>query len=211
MQGSEVYPCPLSGVRLGPRSPLLKNTPRAQSKAVAEGEFQCVSIDATVRVAMTLKGQANYRASKAKKASAVLPESQARRTVLTVRGRTGAVVGMWLVKSEKAMDFSDALSAYFPHAYRQQVATFFSDDPSARLFTDLKGIFLCLEFLCLDPVHLVIVYVQSHLRKRTPGSQYLRLIMNKINKTNEIFHPGTWGAPYRGVGDVDLSHAEQCT
>ena len=56
-------------------------------------EFLCISIDATLKVAMSIKGEASYRSSHS------IPK-QALRRVLTVRGRTGAVLAMQLIKAK---------------------------------------------------------------------------------------------------------------
>ena len=161
---------------------------RLITQCCEHSEFTHMSIDATVRIAMSLKGQANYRASRAKKEAAALPEEEAKRSVLTARGRTGAVLGMWLIRSEATNHVSDALAGHFPQDYRQQVVAIFSDDPSNLMFATLRRVFSELTFLCLDSVHLVIVYLQAHYRKRTAGSQYLRIIMHKLNKVDTSFN-----------------------
>lgn len=56
-------------------------------------EFLCISIDVTLKVAMSIKGEASYRSSRS------IP-NQALRRVLTVRSRTGAVLAMQLIKAK---------------------------------------------------------------------------------------------------------------
>ena len=51
-----------------------------------------VGMDATVKIAMRIRGQACYRASKETKEGAAIPEERARRRVLTMLGRTGVPV-----------------------------------------------------------------------------------------------------------------------
>ena len=172
-------------------------------------EFSHLSMDATVRVAMRLKGQANYRASKATRQKCLFPDGEAKRAVLTLRGRTGAVVGMWLTKDETSENCRVVLEEHFPIIFRQQVIAFFVDAPSGLMFTELQVVFNRLVYLCLDPVHLVIVYLQSHNRKATKGCKYLRVIMNKLNKVSSSFQSGSWGPVYRGFEDVELTHPEE--
>ncbi|CAL1156102.1 unnamed protein product [Cladocopium goreaui] len=57
-------------------------------------EFLCLSIDATLKVCMTVQGQANYRASAQTRNAACFDDEHSLRRVLTIRGRTGAVLGM---------------------------------------------------------------------------------------------------------------------
>ena len=51
-------------------------------------EFVHLSMDATVRMAMRIKGQGNYREPKEKRAQYLVGDSDAKRRILTVRGRT---------------------------------------------------------------------------------------------------------------------------
>ena len=57
-------------------------------------EFLCLSIDATLKVCMTVQGQANYRASAQTRNAACFDDEHSLRRVLTIRGRTGNVLGM---------------------------------------------------------------------------------------------------------------------
>ena len=114
-------------------------------------EFTHLLMDCTVRVAMRLKGQANYRCSKATRALSVFPDGAALRRVLTVRGRTGAVLGMWLIPDETAEYCSVKLALEFPGQYRQQVICVFCDYPSSRLFFLVEGTLLGASFLMFGP------------------------------------------------------------
>ena len=57
-------------------------------------EYVCVSADATLKVCMALKGQASYTAKADLCNSACVGDSEALRRLLTVRGRTEAVLGL---------------------------------------------------------------------------------------------------------------------
>ena len=65
-------------------------------------EFIHLCVDGTVRVAMRIRGQENYRASKKARNAAPIPDSRALRRVLGVRGRMGAVLLLRLVASEES-------------------------------------------------------------------------------------------------------------
>ena len=77
-------------------------------------EFQVISIDATIKCCMGVLGQVSYRAPKAKRDQAPFDDDHAFRRVLTVRGRTGAVLGMCAMASEKAEDVCMALTEMLP-------------------------------------------------------------------------------------------------
>ena len=151
-------------------------------KCFQHEEWLHLSIDATVKVLMGVKGQANYRQPAYVRSVALYDDAAALRRVLTVRGRTGAVLGMWPLKDESAETIGSCLYANVPRNVLEQVRHIATDDPSEALLTRLREHLPNLRFLSLDPVHLVIVYAAAHFRKRTPGQRYLRTIMNKFNK-----------------------------
>ena len=81
------------------------------------------------------------------------------------------------------------------------------DAPSSSLFDALKAYFHQLTFLCLDPVHLVITFLQVNYRRRTRGLRYLRQVMNKLNKVDPAYSAVSWGPAYSG-GPMELSQSE---
>ena len=123
-------------------------------------EFGVMSLDATIKCCMGVMGQESYRASKQKRNAAPFDDRAALRRVLTARGRTGAVLAMIAVPSEKAEDVSAALSEALPPRGLQQVQCVASDCASMKLYTNLRRIMPNLQCLTLDPVHLPIVYEQ---------------------------------------------------
>ena len=67
---------------------------------IAHEEFQCLSVDATLRVCLRLMGQASYRSSRADRAQAAFNDEASKRRILTARGRSRtaadlSVVGAW--------------------------------------------------------------------------------------------------------------------
>ena len=121
-------------------------------------EFESISIDATVKCCMSVMGQESYRCSSAKRNSAPFGDDTAYRRVLTVRGRTSAVLAMSAIQTERAEDVRAALADALPPAGLQQVQCVAADNASLKLYTELVRIMPNLHALCLDPIHLSIVY-----------------------------------------------------
>ena len=108
---------------------------------VAHDEFVVASIDATVRVGLRLKGQASYRDSKEKKASASIPDGESRRRVVSFIGRSGAPGFLGLIYDEAADTLAHAFSNGFSDAVKNQVLYIGSDACSAKLFAALSSVF----------------------------------------------------------------------
>ena len=121
-------------------------------------EFMFLSLDATIKCCMGVMGQESYRAPKHKRDAAPFDDTDSLRRVLTVRGRTGAVLAMIPISSEKAEEVCMALGAVLPAAGLQQVQCVASDSASVKLYTHLRRIMPGLQSLLLDPIHLSIVY-----------------------------------------------------
>jgi len=102
-------------------------------------EFTHLSIDATLRCAMRIRGQAPYRASKAERAAAAIDDENALRRVLTIRGRTGAPLCMETIKGESADDVAGWLCGHVEGNILTQVVSAASDAPSGHMFTRLKA------------------------------------------------------------------------
>ena len=155
---------------------------RLQQECVDNEELETLCIDCTLRAARKIKGQADYRCPKAIRELAVYPDAVAFRRICTVRGRTAAVILIYLVRGENTEDIVDRLARELSESDRAQVRNIFSDMPSKKFFLALKVIFINLESLSLDPVHLTIIYEVSNFRKSTPGSRFLRKIRCKLKK-----------------------------
>jgi hypothetical protein len=127
-------------------------------------EYIAISIDATMRSCMPIIGQAHPRASRAVKAAAAIGEADCLRRILTVRGRTGAVLLMLAVKAEKAEETAQAISDNFSISACGQVKYISVDNPSAKLINELTPSMPNLSVMALDPVHLAIAYEYSTWR-----------------------------------------------
>ena len=81
-----------------------------------------------------MKGQADYRASKDKRQSALFGDADAMRRVLSVRGRTGAVLGLWCIQNENADYIAAAFQKHFTDAMLQQCRSLATDCPGRNCF-----------------------------------------------------------------------------
>ena len=163
------------------------------------GEMQHLSMDGTIRCARRVKGQADYLEKAAVRNQALFGDDVALRRILTVRGRTGAVIGMWPVRSEASEEVARVFLDHLGEEHRESCVSIACDDPNHKLFNQLLGVFKNLKFLVLDPVHLVIVYVRCHGGKETPGSSFLRRIMARFNRVDTSTSADFWGPVYNGA------------
>ena len=133
--------CPIKSYQVQSlKSSILKTLEHSQ-------EFLCLSIDATLKVCMTVQGQANYRASAQTRNAACFDDEHSLRRVLTIRGRTGAVLGMVPVPSEESPKIKESLRNLFCNQALFQVRYLATDNPSPKLFRELKEI--CPNLSCL--------------------------------------------------------------
>ena len=174
----------------------------------AASEYTCISIDATLKVAMCIKGQGNYRASAAVRNDACFGDDEALRRVLTVRGQTGAVLAIQLIKGEDANEIGLCLQRSLSTSSRLQVRYVMSDSPSVKLLKALQPVFPNLKGLALDPVHLAIVYEYAQWRKRTPGSKLLRQLLNKVVQHDPQRGMLSWGPLFDGEEWCPLTRQE---
>jgi hypothetical protein len=66
-----------------------------------------------------------------------------------------------------------------PHAARFQIKYVSTDNPSHCMWHSLQQVLPNLRLLCLDVVHLAMVYEHATWRKKTPGSRFLRSVMRR--------------------------------
>ena len=178
-------------------------------EALQADELSSVSIDATVRCCLSIVGQASYRAPAAVRGQAAFDDINSKRRVLTLRGRTNAVVGMVPIAEETAELVAAAIANLLSYRARVTVKHVACDNPSAKLFDALTTIFPNLQTMALDAVHLPIVYEYATWRKRTAGSRYLRRIMAKFTKVDPETGAEAWGDNYNGRGAAPLDRAEE--
>ena len=137
-------------------------------------EFAHLSMDATARMAMRIKGQGNYRETKKQRAQYLVGDSEAKRRILTIRGRTGGFLVLNPVVSEASEHDKGLLLAEVPGSVRSQVEFVASDQPAAALYDHLKLVFPSLRAVYVGEVHLCIVWSVAFWRKSPPGQRVLR-------------------------------------
>ena len=172
-------------------------------------EFIHISMDATVRMAMRLKGQGNYRESKEVRDSYLVGDEDAKRRILIIRGRTGAVLTMSLIKSESSENIKEFFVSTIPPDVRDQVEYLASDQPSPVLFVQLSEALPSLRALYLDEVHFCIVWSVAFWRKSSPGQQALRRVQAKFNRVDLSTPIQQWGCLFTGQEDVSYTQAEE--
>ena len=84
-------------------------------------EFSTVSADGLFKTTQRIIGQADYRASKAERDAAPITDADAVRRILTVRGRTGAVLLVAPTRSESGYDISEMVNDKVPAKCLQQI------------------------------------------------------------------------------------------
>ena len=145
----------------------------------ADKEWLYLSMDATLKVCLKLKGQESYRAAAEKRNNAPFGDDLAWRRLLTVRGRSSAVLLLHPLQSEKSEHVVSVMEECFTEEQLKSVEFVATDSPSAKFYKDLRQICPNLKGMMLDPVHLAIVYEYGHWNKRTPGSKTLRSLLRK--------------------------------
>ena len=107
---------------------------------LAHDEFVHLTMDATIRCARRVKGQADYRASKERREAALFGDEVALRRVLSVRGRTGAVLGLWLLPTEDTDSICAGFRREFSIQMLNQCESLATDCPSGKLFEALADV-----------------------------------------------------------------------
>ncbi|CAE7280042.1 ABCB1 [Symbiodinium necroappetens] len=161
-------------------------------------EFGFLSLDATIKCCMSVMGQESYiPCLKHKRDAAPFDDNDSLRRVLTVRGRTGAVLAMIPVSSEKAEEVTMALGQALPAAGLQQVQCTPSDAASLKLFTQLRRIMPGVELRDQDRY--------ATWRKKTAGAVFLRRVMSKFNGVSVSLPADHWGNFHKGYNTGGLS------
>ena len=165
---------------------------------VLHEELDYVSVDATLRVTMSIMGQRPPRRAERGARISVWTGPDEIRRVVTVRGRTGAVLALWPAPGEGAAVLTELFRTNLCPDVLAKIRFVAHDDPSAVLHRSLREIMPNLLMLCLDTVHLPMVYEYGFWRTRTAGSALLRRIMGKFTLRALDSGAHACGAPYYG-------------
>ena len=161
-------------------------------------EWHYISMDATMKICLKVMGQESYRAPKDRREAAPFPDEIAFRRVLTVRGRSGAVLLLHPLQGEASGQVVAGLRENFTDTQLKQVRHVAYDSPSEELYGELLAICPNMQSLMLDPVHLAIVYEYGFWNKRSAGSKQLRRILHKCSCRGPNMAAGTLGCYYDG-------------
>ncbi|CAE7614134.1 unnamed protein product [Symbiodinium necroappetens] len=133
-----------------------------------------------MRCCLPIMGQARIKSSAEERAEAAFTENMSLRRVFMVRGRTSAVLLMKAARSEDAETACRLLAEEFPASALQQISFVAADNPSRKLYSELKTICPNLQGMSLDTVHLAMAWEYSTTRRRSKGSAALRRILSKF-------------------------------
>ena len=181
---------------------------RMQGALFRGDEWHYISMDATLKLCMKVMGQAPYRASKKVRDEAPFGDDVAWRRLLTIRGRTGAVLMMHPLQSESSEQIVEAMQHTFTEEQLQSVRYVATDSPSEKLLTQLQNICPNLQALMLDPIHLAIVYEYGFWNKKSSGSKQLRRILRKCIAVDASLDKNYWQLLYDGKMARPLGDAE---
>ena len=179
------------------------------SQLLAHYEFETLTMDATVKVCLAIMGQASGANIRKNADAAAMPEEAHLRRLVTVRGRSGSVLALRLVREEAGLDIAAQLKEWFSSEQLAQVKFIGVDQPSRAWHVAFKQVCPALEFLYEDVVHLALNCEKGFGGKRSQGSIALRKILTKFDSVDPQLSCTTWSdEPFVGQGAVPLAQAE---
>ena len=178
-------------------------------QCLQHNRYKYCSADATVKCCMSLRGQANYRASAALRADQAIAEGDKLYRVLTLRGRTGTCRLAEPVVSEAAVHVVPLLCKHMSKEELGQMELLAGDAPSLELEDRLRPHCPKLKGLCLEQTHVSMKYESVQWGRKTKVSKCLRHIMRKclaFSPTTPVEH---WGAMFTSSTVVSTSAKEE--
>lgn len=186
-----------------------KITEALVQEAVTHGEYTYLSIDGTFRVCLSLLGQAKFTASQEERDAQPFSDQESFYRVISVRGRSGAVLALQPSRSESAEELAQVLRLALPQEALVQTRHLASDNPSAKLFAAMSQLLPHLEGLSLDPTHGAMRYEQATNGRKTRGSQVLRGLLAKFSSYDPAIRSNIWGDMFTGLEERPLLPQEQ--
>ncbi|CAK9084865.1 unnamed protein product, partial [Durusdinium trenchii] len=107
--------------------------------------------------------------------------------------RSGAVLGLIPAAGEGPSHILHCLQSALPERGLQQVEHIAVDNPSGKLFQELKGTLCKLTSVSLDPTHACMHYEQALGKHRSAGSGTLRKFMAKFCGRDPDITANIWG------------------
>lgn len=178
-------------------------------QAIAHQEFLSLSMDGTFKVCMPLLGQAKFSDPLAKRNSAAFDDASSYFRVITVRGRTGAVLAMFPTHGEGAVELKEGLAQAFPVEGLEQVRHVATDCPSGKLLEELRLIMPALQGLSLDPTHLAMKFEEAKGKIRTQSTSALRMLLRKFSAVDGAIKDSVWGPFFTGESRLSLTAPEK--
>ena len=150
-----------------------------QMHMLAAEEYQVLTLDGTMKICFAFMGQPKHAYTTRSVDSSAWTRDEETHKVLTVRGRTSAVLACVPIRDEASSDIVKALKHGLPDKGLQQVRFCCVDNASEELWRSLRSVMPNLQCICLDTQHLVMKHKSSNGHKQSPGSQILQ--RNKIH------------------------------
>ena len=180
------------------------------SKLLAHNEFETLTMDGTVKVCLAIMGQASGASIRKDADAAAMPEEEHLRRLVTVRGRSGSVLALRLVREEAVFDIAAQLRECFTPEQLAQVKFVGVDQPSRKWHVDLKHVFPALELLFQDVTHLALNCEKGFGGKRSEGSVALRKILTKFEAVDQkMFATTLSNDPFTGQSAAPLTEEEE--
>ena len=151
------------------------------AQLTAHEEFETLSIDGTVKICLGIMGQSGAAAVRKNADAAAMAEADHLRKLVTVRGRSGCVLALRLVREESVECIARVLLECFTEEQRLQVRYVGVDNPSRAMHLAFKQVCPSLVCLFLDVTHLAMNYEKGHRGRRSPGSVALRRALAKFS------------------------------
>ena len=167
-------------------------------------------MDGTVKVCLAIMGQASGASIRKDADAAAMPEEAHLRRLVTVRGRSGSVLALLLVREEAIFDIAAQLRECFTPEQLAQVEFVGVDQPSHKWHVDLKHVFPALELLFQDVTHLALNCEKGFGGKRSEGSVALRKILTKFEAVDQkMFATTLSNDPFTGQSAAPLTKEEE--
>ena len=180
------------------------------SQLLAINEFETLSLDGTVKMCLAIMGQAGSASIRKDADAAAMPEEAHLRRLITVRGRSGSVLAMLLVREEAGFEIAAQLRECFTPEQLAQVKFVGVDNPSHKWHMAFKSVFPALQVLFQDVVHLALNCEKGFGGKRSLGSIALRKILTKFDAVDQKLSCTTWSnVPFAGQSAASLTQEEE--
>ncbi|CAK9064522.1 Uncharacterized protein SCF082_LOCUS33199 [Durusdinium trenchii] len=180
-----------------------------QQRAIGRDEYTYLSIDGTFRVCFGVLGQAKFNDPAAVQQQFPFHGADAFARVISIKGRTGAVVGLLPAAGEGPEEIATCITTALPPQALHQVKHVSVDAPSASLVEELRKVLPSLQGVSLDATHIAMRYEQSSGSRKTQGSMLLRKCLHKFQGHDPRLGSDVWGPMFAGKDARRLSAQEE--